>query len=155
MTPEVARKYPENYFRNRKAVILQAHMAPTGDTVFIGDHVTILGRSENARTHFDVKNTRGTVFKNVRFDNLDLNDWQGFDARNPKDRLVLSLCRQMGWVTDHPTAGRVADMKRLGDWLKSERSPVRKSLLEMDDRLEKPKVIKALENMVKQNFQKV
>jgi len=74
--------------------------------------------------------------------------WGKFDNSNGKHRNILSLLRQVRWVTPHPKFGEVADVARLGAWLQSDKSPVKKPLMKMESE-EVSKVIVALEGILK------
>ncbi|MCJ1809884.1 hypothetical protein [Flavobacterium covae] len=76
-----------------------------------------------------------------------INDnWALFDKHNEQHKYILSLLIQMGWSVENERYGEVADMYRLSDWLKSEKSPVRKALTKMTP-IETSKIISALESM--------
>jgi len=78
--------------------------------------------------------------------------WGGFDTTNPQHRYITSLLHQLGWTKR--MSGRpfpVPDTKRLGEWLQSEKSPVRKALRKMN-RLELSRIIVAMESMVQKKF---
>ncbi|MHC5353114.1 hypothetical protein ACYSNX_02825 [Myroides sp. LJL115] len=78
------------------------------------------------------------------------NNWGYFDNSNSKHKYILSLLRQLGMVTE--VKGRdVADINKLGQWLKSDRSPVQKPLKKMNQ-LELSRVISALEKMVQKKW---
>lgn len=79
--------------------------------------------------------------------------WGQFDKFNGQHSYVLSLCIQLGWSTNHPRYGYVADLNRLSDWLKGSRSPVQKPLRSMTKE-ECSKVISALEQMTIKKHQK-
>lgn len=85
--------------------------------------------------------------------------WGMFDASNGKHKYILSLLRQLGWETiDHQTGRSYADIERFGEWLQSEKAPVRKPLKSMDkpkptDPSETSITISALENMVYKKYQ--
>lgn len=77
-------------------------------------------------------------------------NWGMFDKSNSKHRYILSLLRQLGMVKE--VKGRdVADIDKLSEWLKSNRSPVQKPLKKMSA-LEVSKVIGALESMVQKRW---
>lgn len=79
--------------------------------------------------------------------------WAFFDKKNKQHLTILSYAMQFGWKHKHPKRDmEVADLERLGTWLSSERSPVRKPLKEMN-RKELSRVIKALEQMVLKKYQ--
>lgn len=74
-----------------------------------------------------------------------------FDANNPQHRTLLARCHELGWVCAAPTGKILPDLNKLGSWLISKRSPVKKALLDMSHK-EISKVIFALENMIKSNI---
>lgn len=78
-------------------------------------------------------------------------DWAHFDKFNAQHAYLLSLCIQAGWTIRHAKYGYVANLKRLSDWLKSERCPVRKPLKSMSKQ-ETSKVIYAFEQVVKTKY---
>lgn len=73
--------------------------------------------------------------------------WAVFNKNNAKHLLILSLMRQAQWVKNHERWGEVADMDMLDKFLKSEKSPVKRPLQEMNPK-ELEKLIKALEGIV-------
>lgn len=75
-------------------------------------------------------------------------NWARFDRTKPRHKLVLSLCRQAQWVITNDKYGEVADLERLSNFLKSEKSPVQKPLMEMTS-IEVEKIIQALSGIVK------
>ena len=74
-----------------------------------------------------------------------------FDAQNPQHRALLARCHELGWVSVAPTGKVLPDLNKLGSWLISKRSPVKKSLQEMSHK-EVSKVIYAIENMIKGKY---
>ncbi|MEH6407896.1 MAG: hypothetical protein V7767_11495 [Leeuwenhoekiella sp.] len=74
--------------------------------------------------------------------------WGKFDKNLQSHRAILSLLRQIKWTSTHPKYGKVADIARFGAWLQSERSPVKKPLLQMTPQ-EVSKIIIALEGILK------
>lgn len=76
----------------------------------------------------------------------DNSSWAIFDKYNTQHRAVLSLCYQIGWVKEENPS--IVDLHRLGGWLKSKRSPVKKPLKEMTKQ-EVSKIITAMQNMLK------
>lgn len=78
-------------------------------------------------------------------------NWAAFDSKNKQHMQLLSLCRQAQWTVKHDRYGEVADLKRLSDWLKSEKSPVRKPLAEMTTK-ELSTVIVAFGGIVNSTF---
>lgn len=79
--------------------------------------------------------------------------WGAFDLDNQKHKYILSLCQQYGWTRPHPKYGSVADLGRLGNWLRSKRSPVRKPLTKMSP-TEVSTIINAMESMVGKEYSK-
>ena len=72
-----------------------------------------------------------------------------FDTQNLQHRALLARCHELGWVQeDNPN---FVDLNRLGAWLISKRSPVKKALMEMSHK-EVSKVIFAIENMIKSKY---
>lgn len=80
---------------------------------------------------------------------LDHSSWAMFDRYNTQHKTVLSLCHQLGWVQE--ANPHFVDLQRLGGWLKSDRSPVKLPLKEMN-RTELSKIIFALQNILKSNY---
>ena len=76
-----------------------------------------------------------------------------FDKKNRQHMYVLSLLRQMGWTKASERYGQIADIYRFGEWLQSERAPVRKPLLKMTNP-ELTKTINALESMLGKKWKK-
>ncbi|GIZ15282.1 hypothetical protein [Capnocytophaga catalasegens] len=73
-----------------------------------------------------------------------------FDADNNQHLTILARCHELGWVVSHD--GRIiADLNKLGGWLISKRSPVKKALMDMSHK-ELSKVIFAIENMIKSKY---
>ena len=80
---------------------------------------------------------------------MDHSAWALFDKYNSQHKAVLSLCHQLGWVMEDKP--QFVDLNRLGGWLKSNRSPVRRPLNEMDKK-ELSKIITALQNIINTKF---
>lgn len=74
--------------------------------------------------------------------------WARFDRNNSKHKAILSRCHSLGWVDEN--TGWV-DLNRLGGWLKSNRSPVQRPLIEMEPK-ELSKTIKALDGIIKKKY---
>lgn len=87
----------------------------------------------------------GTPYKG-RGDN-----WAYFDKENGQHKYILSLCRQLGWTTHHERFGKVVDLTRLSNWLKSNRCPVSKPLKKMDAS-QCSRIIAALEAMITKGY---
>lgn len=80
--------------------------------------------------------------------------WGAFELKNPKHKVIMSLLHQLQWTVPNAKHGEVADMKgAFSNWLKSNLSPVRKPLLQMNG-IETEKIIKALENITISKFDK-
>lgn len=78
--------------------------------------------------------------------------WATFDKDNPQHRHILSLCIQYGWSCTHEKYGEVANLDRLGEWLRTDpKCPVKKPLKGMTPQ-ELSKIIIALEGMVKWKY---
>lgn len=77
--------------------------------------------------------------------------WAYFDKNNPKHMLILSLMRQAQWTKQNGKNVEVADMDRLDDFLKSNLSPVKKALKEMEHE-ELEKIITALNGIIKSKY---
>ncbi|WP_271783894.1 hypothetical protein [Aquimarina algiphila] len=80
------------------------------------------------------------------FKNKETTNWALFDKKNKAHMNILSLLRQLEWTKPHDRYGEVADLKRLSNWLKSEKSPVNKPLMDLEKH-EVSKIICALEAM--------
>ncbi len=78
-------------------------------------------------------------------------NWGLFDKNNQQHKTVLSLLRQIHWTVPHDRHGEVADLGRLSDFLKSDKSPVKKPLIKMEPK-EVSKIIAALESMQNKKF---
>lgn len=74
-------------------------------------------------------------------------NWGLFDKNNQKHRTVLSRLRTLQWVVPSAKFGEIPDIKRLSDFLKSDRSPVNKPLNDMDEK-EVSKIIACLDSMI-------
>lgn len=79
-------------------------------------------------------------------------NWAYFNKNNGRHKYILSLCRQLDWQTPDETYGKVVDLNRLSEWLKS-KSPVKKPLQKMKPD-ELSKVITALENIIPWKYSK-
>lgn len=81
-------------------------------------------------------------------------NWGRFDKENQHHMYILSLLRQLGWTKSSDRYGLVADMDRLGNFLKSGKSPVRQPLMEMS-KAETTKLINCLESMLRKKWEKI
>lgn len=78
-------------------------------------------------------------------------NWGLFDKENAQHKSVLSQLRQLQWTTKSERWGEVADINRLSEFLKSERSPVNKPLKEMDKQ-DVSKIIECLKSMITKKY---
>ncbi len=85
--------------------------------------------------------------------NTPSDNWAYFDKNNQQHSYIRSLLIQMAWSVKSEKFGEVADLERLSNWLKSERSPVRKKLTLMSPK-ETSTIISALEYMVAKHHSK-
>jgi hypothetical protein len=77
-------------------------------------------------------------------------NWGAFDSNNKQHRTIMALCRNGQWVKpdDKHPSGEVADMDgKFSEFLKSDRSPVKKPLMQMTPQ-EVSKIIIALSGVV-------
>lgn len=80
-------------------------------------------------------------------------NWAVFNMNNQQHKYILSLLRQMGWTKASERYGTIADMERLSNFLKSNKSPVPKPLQKMSA-AETTKLINALESMLGKKWEK-
>ena len=78
-------------------------------------------------------------------------NWGAFDKKNKQHLNVLSQLRTLQWVKHSEKWGEVADLGRLSDFLKSDKSPVNKPLKDMADK-EVSKIIECLKSMVRKKY---
>jgi hypothetical protein len=84
---------------------------------------------------------------------LEDRNWASFDSKNTQHVFILSLCRQLNWVISNEKHGKIADLNRLSNFLKSDKCPVRRPLKKMKP-AEVSKIITALEGIIKSNYEK-
>lgn len=75
-------------------------------------------------------------------------NWATFDKSNQKHRVILSCMYQAQWTVPSDKYGEIPDIERLSNFLKSDRSPVKKPLKDMQP-FELEKVIAALNGIIK------
>ncbi|SEG38842.1 hypothetical protein SAMN05421847_2159 [Halpernia humi] len=80
---------------------------------------------------------------------IDHSAWALFDRNNTQHKTILSLCHQLGWVQEEKP--QFVDLHRLGGWLKSDKSPVKMPLKEME-RPQLSKIISALQIIIKKSY---
>lgn len=81
-------------------------------------------------------------------------NWGAFTAKKPdpaKRKKLFSLLHQAKWTIDNLKYGKVPDLERLSDFLKSEKSPVNKKLVDMDTN-DMKKIIGAFNGIVLSKF---
>lgn len=83
-------------------------------------------------------------------------NWAFFKQDHPlakTHKLIRSLCIQKRWSVPNEKWGEVADLERLSNFLKSDYSPVKKPLMDMDKE-ELEKIIVALNAIVVHHYNK-
>ncbi|MRX40382.1 hypothetical protein GJU43_13930 [Flavobacterium sp. LC2016-23] len=83
--------------------------------------------------------------------NSSKNNWGFFDKKNKQHRTILSQLRTLQWVVKNEKWGEVPDLNRFGEFLKSDKSPVRKPLKDMTPE-EVSKIISCLDSITIKNF---
>lgn len=78
-------------------------------------------------------------------------NWGLFDKNNQQHKTILSLLRQAQWVVPNGKWGEVPDISRLSDFLKSDKSPVKKPLKSMEPN-EVSKIIECFKSMVVKKY---
>jgi hypothetical protein len=78
-------------------------------------------------------------------------DWGIFDKKNKQHLTLLSQLRTVQWTIPHERYGEVADLARLSDFLKSDKSPVKKPLKSMEPH-EVSKIIECFKSMVVKKY---
>jgi hypothetical protein len=83
--------------------------------------------------------------------NTGKENWGFFDKNNQQHKAVLSQLRQLQWTTKSERWGEVADINRLSEFLKSDKSPVKKPLKDMEPQ-EVSKIIECLKSMITKKY---
>lgn len=78
-------------------------------------------------------------------------NWGLFDKENKQHLTLLAYMRTAQWTTSNGKHGEVADIERLSEFLKSDKSPVNKPLKKMQP-WEVSKVIEAFKGIVKSKY---
>jgi hypothetical protein len=78
-------------------------------------------------------------------------NWGLFDKNNQQHKTLLSLLRQAQWTMPNERWGEVADLPRLSEFLKSDKSPIKKPLKKMEP-WEVSKIIEAFKGIVKSTY---
>lgn len=61
------------------------------------------------------------------------NYWGGFDSSNKQHKTILKCLHNLKWTVDNFKYGKVADIERFGNWLQSDKAPVKKPLKQMSN----------------------
>jgi hypothetical protein len=77
--------------------------------------------------------------------------WGLFDKDNRQHLTLLAYMRTAQWTKPNEKHGEVADIERLSDWLKSDKSPINKPLKQMET-WEVSKIIEAFKGIVKSKY---
>ncbi|WP_163401466.1 hypothetical protein [Flavobacterium fluviatile] len=92
----------------------------------------------------------------VRGNKTDNKNWGLFDPKHKYakvHKLIRSICITKEWSVPSERWGKVADLDKLSDFLKSDKSPVKKPLMDMDKK-ELEKLIVALNSIVVHHWNK-
>lgn len=82
---------------------------------------------------------------------IEYDNWAYYNKNIKSHKYLLSLAIQYGWEKTDDKYGQIADLFKISEWLKSDKSPVKKPLKEMSPQ-EVSKVLTALENMVASKY---
>ena len=85
------------------------------------------------------------------YENETDSNWGLFDRNNQQHKAILSQLRTLQWTKKHERWGEVADLNRFSDFLKSDKSPVKKPLKDMEPR-EVSKIIECFKSMVTKKY---
>ena len=75
-------------------------------------------------------------------------NWGLFDKNNKQHLTILAQMRTAQWVVPNDKYGEVPDLERLSEFLKSDKSPIKKPLKQMQP-WEVSKIIEAMKGIVK------
>ena len=78
-------------------------------------------------------------------------NWGLFDKNNKQHLTILAQMRTAQWTVPNEKYGEIPDLERLSDFLKSDKSPVKKPLKQMEF-FELSKIIEALKGIVKSKY---
>lgn len=78
-------------------------------------------------------------------------NWGLFDKNNLQHKTLLSQLRTLQWVVPSNKWGEVADITRLGEFLQSDKSPVKKPLANMKPE-EVSKIIECFKAMIRKKY---
>ncbi|MDX6187967.1 hypothetical protein SGQ83_01280 [Flavobacterium sp. Fl-318] len=74
-------------------------------------------------------------------------NWGLFDKTNQQHKTLLSQLRTLQWTAPNGKWGEVADISRLSEFLKSDKSPIKKPLKNMNSK-EVSKIIECFKSMI-------
>lgn len=80
-----------------------------------------------------------------------LKNWGLFDKTNKQHLTILSQLRQLQWVVESEKWGEIADINRLSEFLKSDKSPINKPLKDMIPE-ELSKIISCFNSIIIKHF---
>lgn len=78
-------------------------------------------------------------------------NWGLFDKKNKQHMTLLSQLRTLQWTVKSEKWGEVADLSRLSDFLKSDNSPIKKPLKDMEPG-EVSTIIECFKSMVRKMY---
>lgn len=87
----------------------------------------------------------------VQGNNSKNKNWGLFDNKNQQHKAILSQLRTLQWTVPSEKWGEVADLDRLSEFLKSDKSPINKPLKDMNEK-ELSKMISCFESMVTKKY---
>ena len=99
----------------------------------------------------DYFNPKSTATTPKSSQNQEQGNWGLFDKNNQQHKTLLSLLRQAQWTIPNERWGEVADLPRLSDFLKSDKSPIKKPLKKMEP-WEVSKIIEAFKGIVNSKY---
>ena len=117
-------------------------MTPTKPRIYTGSGSPIDDYNSPKKQLENILTGRGTKGQD---------NWGFFDKNNQQHKAVLSQLRQLQWTTKSERWGEVADINRLSEFLKSDKSPVKKPLKKMDPQ-EVSKIIECLKSMITKKY---
>ncbi len=99
--------------------------------------------------------TEKQAFQLIRFlkegKTIDNAFFARFDSENKQHLTILARCYELGWVVTTESGKQVIDLDRLGGFLISKKSPVKKALLDMSSK-EISRIIYVLEKIIKEKY---
>lgn len=107
--------------------------------------IAYTGEGSAVDNYLNPKKQLQTIVQGGR--NHSKSNWGLFDNNNPQHKNILSLMRQLQWTVPHARHGEVADLSRLSEFLKSNKSPINKPLKDMEAK-EVSKIIECFKSMI-------